>query len=82
MEGRTSEDFLEFSMDDLLQEIARRSTTFVAAIEIEGEGSEGEDHPNRLRFIHSGDPFARTGLCDLLFTHIRRDNRVFLDYME
>jgi|13_taG_2_1085334.scaffolds.fasta_scaffold36901_3 hypothetical protein len=82
MEGRTSEDFLEFSTDDLIEEIARRSVTLVAAIEVEGEGVEGEDYPNRFKFLHSGDPFARTGLCDLLLTHIRRENRVFLDYME
>jgi len=82
MGERTSEDFLEFSTDDLIEEISRRSVTLVAAIEIEGEGVEGDNYPSRVRFVHSGDPFARTGLCDLLFTHIRRESRVFLDYME
>ena len=83
MTDRTSEDFLDFTIDDLLAELDRRSVTMVASLEVEGEGdSEDPDYDNRVRFYHSGDPFARVGHADLLMTHIRRQTRSMLEFMD
>lgn len=83
MHERDSEDFLEFSTSELIEEICRRSVTMVLAVEEEGQGYlTDEEYANRIKIHHSGDPFARAGMCELLLCHIRKNNRLLLDYLE
>lgn len=80
---RNSEDFLEFDTNDLIEELSRRCMTLVLAAEFEGEGEVGDEElPSRIKFHHYGYPFAKIGLADLLFCHIRRQGRELLDYLE
>lgn len=77
---RSSADFMEFTTDELVDELQRRSTTMVLAMDVESAGSEGESTGMDVKVSHSGDTFARVGLADLLSTHIRRTSRSLLDF--
>ncbi len=80
---RTSADFVEFTIDDLIEELSRRSVTITLSLEVQAEGLISDDATNnRVKFHHDGDPFARVGMCELLLTHIRRNARAMLDGME
>ena len=83
-DDHTSEDFMQFSNEDLIQELCRRSLTLILAMEIESkrEVDDDDDSDNKIRVFHSGDIFARAGMSQVLSTHIRRMACSMLDDLE
>jgi hypothetical protein len=66
MDGEpTSADFIQFTDEDLLDELCRRSDTIVCAMLVQPQGHQGiekNEFPS-MRIFWQGNPHARHGLA-------------------
>ncbi len=73
----TSEDFLEFTSDELIDELARRCRTMVLGIEFPPDCEAGAEdfvmaHQPNVGLVLYGNPFSYVGISDFLAVESRR----------
>lgn len=62
---RTSEDFIEFTNDDLIEELMRRTKTMVMAMELHPDCANGSevDNAGTVGMFLAGDAYACLGMA-------------------